>query len=763
MKKTLIKMLTTAGFKETSINIFNTLDKNNIHLKDIKYIIETSKKLKNSKLLEKYISLALELYPENSYGYLQYAHLEMAKKEYKKAYDILKKAPSTKEGKAILNILKNKLDEKEEKPVVKKPVEKKPVEKKPVAKKPVEKKPVAKKPVEKKPVEISIKYLKDFEEEERDIMVKLIPDPLNTTLHEALVDLYLYFDKKTHISKFMNTFIASSDIRTLSAIFKRSNLYQLTGNYISSLECLTNAQKKYTGDRRVLFKISEIYKYDRQNQRAYIMIRAGELDNPTYGAIRRLSFEVDALLLDSAKETLEKILKYKLTDLSRYMNMINRVSAYLPEYNDQLILARINVEKELKHNIFRNEKYFNSRAQYLLGGRYVKDLDTLLSSAVKKGIIVNDDTINWYNKIKKFLDIDEKGSFLGWINIANQNESSKTLIGIDKGLPVATDDKKLLNKKTIEVFIPNSIFTNPQNDKDSFQTVNNIFKEIFLFLLRRDDIIIIPRHQYNWRYCVPGTTGKIISYHTHHHENNPNWLHIQESTFSDYCSVDTKGFAGYADIASNFQKIDLQVQYVSNALLNANYRYLHNKYIKQNISKYKQDEIKFTHKGEYVFVALQVLTDVVADLADIDGISLVETVANAYKNSNTKVIVKRHPYCNSISLQRMVEKLENAELIEQTNASIHSIIEGSRAVFTVNSGVGLESLMHLKPVVVSGGCDYAYGVYAQVKTTQELESIIEENNFSIDKHRILKFLYFYTKFYIKDQSSIRDTLSTWIK
>jgi len=51
MKKTLIKMLTTAGFKETSINIFNTLDKNNIHLKDIKYIIETSKKLKNSNQL----------------------------------------------------------------------------------------------------------------------------------------------------------------------------------------------------------------------------------------------------------------------------------------------------------------------------------------------------------------------------------------------------------------------------------------------------------------------------------------------------------------------------------------------------------------------------------------------------------------------------------------------------------------------------------------------------------------------------------------
>src|SRR5690606_11694616 len=43
-----------------------------------------------------------------------------------------------------------------------------------------------------------------------------------------------------------------------------------------------------------------------------------------------------------------------------------------------------------------------------------------------------------------------------------------------------------------------------------------------------------------------------------------------------------------------------------------------------------------------------------------------------------------------------------------SNASIHSLIERAEAVYKVNSGVGLEALLHEKPVVVTGKCDYMY-------------------------------------------------------
>jgi len=42
-----------------------------------------------------------------------------------------------------------------------------------------------------------------------------------------------------------------------------------------------------------------------------------------------------------------------------------------------------------------------------------------------------------------------------------------------------------------------------------------------------------------------------------------------------------------------------------------------------------------------------------------------------------------------------------------SDASVHDLISGANAVFTVNSGVGLEALLHGRPVVVTGECDYS--------------------------------------------------------
>ena len=41
-----------------------------------------------------------------------------------------------------------------------------------------------------------------------------------------------------------------------------------------------------------------------------------------------------------------------------------------------------------------------------------------------------------------------------------------------------------------------------------------------------------------------------------------------------------------------------------------------------------------------------------------------------------------------------------------SDASIHPLIEGSRAVIAVNSGVGSEAIAHLKPIYLFGAADY---------------------------------------------------------
>ena len=727
MKRVLVKIFAKLGLKKIALKIFNRVSKKSISLKDMKYIVHLSSSFNDDKLLEKYINLAIELFPNNSYGYIESANLEIRNQNYSKAYAIINQSPTTKETSKLKKILISK-------------------------------------DIGQNDFENEITKIDGFKEKESHIKNTINADPFNKQLYVVLFDLYSSFKRNDKIAALLRKIpISSLGSASLAIIFKKSELYQSSGDYSSSLSTLLDAQKNYTGDRRVLFKIAEIYKFDNQIQRAYIMLKAGELDYPTYGAVRRLSFEVDNLLLDNAQETLGRILNYNISDLSRYMTMINRVSAYLPEYSDVLMTVRIDVEKKLREDIFRDEVVFNKNLEYLLGGRYLKDLDILIDGAAQKNINLYANTLNWIDKVKNFLEMDKKSSFLGWIEVANKNESLDVLFGIDNGIPVEIEDTTQLDKKSIEIFIPNSIFTNPKNDKSSFENVSSMFKEIFLFLLSRDDIVIIPRHQYNWRYGVPRSNAKVISYHTSSDNNNLDWLHVQESTLSGYCSVDTQGFAGYASIAYDFKEIEKKIANISLERLHEEYENLYEKYIKNNISKYKQEEITFDDDGQYIFVALQVLTDVVANLADINGIDLVKNVANIYRDSGIKVVVKRHPYCNSISMQRMVTELEKEGLIELSNASIHSIIKGANAIFTVNSGVGLESLMHLKPVIISGSADYAYAVHSHVKSIAELETVIQDNNFSIDKNKILKFLYFYTKFYVQDKKSIKGVLEKWLK
>ncbi|MNF47300.1 Capsule polysaccharide biosynthesis protein [compost metagenome] len=130
-------------------------------------------------------------------------------------------------------------------------------------------------------------------------------------------------------------------------------------------------------------------------------------------------------------------------------------------------------------------------------------------------------------------------------------------------------------------------------------------------------------------------------------------------------------------------------------------------YIHNNATKYSQKAALITYADDYVFVAPQTPTDTVAALAGIAGVELVRTVADHYYGSPTKVQVKRHPYCNSLTVQKTLETLASTSAIEMSDDSVHDLISGANAVFIMNSGVGLEALLHGRPVVVTGECDYS--------------------------------------------------------
>ena len=72
---------------------------------------------------------------------------------------------------------------------------------------------------------------------------------------------------------------------------------------------------------------------------------------------------------------------------------------------------------------------------------------------------------------------------------------------------------------------------------------------------------------------------------------------------------------------------------------------------------------------------------------------------------NGAVVVKRHPNCVSIDVAEAISAAQSLG-VHVTELSIHDIIPRVRAVLTVNSIVGFEALLYLKPVWVLGRCDY---------------------------------------------------------
>jgi hypothetical protein len=130
-------------------------------------------------------------------------------------------------------------------------------------------------------------------------------------------------------------------------------------------------------------------------------------------------------------------------------------------------------------------------------------------------------------------------------------------------------------------------------------------------------------------------------------------------------------------------------------------------YLAEGRSKYRQDAKEPVEGRGFVFVPLQLPNDSVISLKlfpepYLEGLRrMVERLAEA----GLSVVLKRHPHCESPAVERFLATLP-AGPVTVSRASIHALIPRSRCVLTLNSGVGFEALMHLKPVIVAGKADY---------------------------------------------------------
>ncbi len=130
--------------------------------------------------------------------------------------------------------------------------------------------------------------------------------------------------------------------------------------------------------------------------------------------------------------------------------------------------------------------------------------------------------------------------------------------------------------------------------------------------------------------------------------------------------------------------------------------------IDSNESKFDQPKQTGAFPKGYIFFPCQIPHDETikyhSDVSVADA--LLETIDFA-SGAGLNVIVKGHPVnrASCEPLRKITEKYSKvAHWVD--DVSVHDLLSGCEAVFTINSGVGVEAILHNKPVFVFGRADY---------------------------------------------------------
>ncbi|NYT79749.1 hypothetical protein H0A71_22545 [Alcaligenaceae bacterium] len=732
------RVLSGLGKKEASLRFLDRTDVDTLSLRTIRFAIELAEELDDDKRVRHYADIALRNYPSNSLGYLVCAEYLRKNGQLAEAEIILKKGPKSKaRSVALTKVYQYENDKKKETSTAFSNTDE-----------------IFEFYYEKDSLEGAQKAIDQIKSELQAQAFKA--KGISWRFYGLQANLLLIskqYSKACQLLEYMPKIIK----RPLGFYLLLVDSYKEGRNHHMALKTLLLAQTVYPDDHRILLRISDSYRDNGRMEVAYIYLKAAQKCNPKFGTVRRLAFETE-MQLDGAEESFEEISKFTSFELMKFLPSINRSSVHF--LGDPSIIAgwRESARRSLRDHPLRDPSHFNKMVSLAIESRWLSDAKDLLSQAQSNGLMALPRINNWIRQTELRL-----GKVTEILEIAYHNEQYEELIGLLDGVPVIVHTAQIDRSKIVELFIANAFFSEPSRQKDTGETIFSFMGIVYSYLLDRRDVLIIPRHQYNVRKVVRRMSARGISYHTCS-SLDPTWLHIAATPLANRCSLDHQGYAGYASIASNFDAIDAATRNVDTQALVDNQQTMYDLYALGNVSKYSQNAKRKAITGDYVFIAMQVSTDPVASLAAVNGITLLRTVANHFRNSSTRVLVKRHPYCKSIDVQDTLEILSRDNLIEISDASVHDLIDGAKTVYAVNSGVGLEALIHVKPVVVTGQCDYAYAVAAQAGSLAELQQILGRN-LSAPTERILKFLYFYTELYSissSDHMEIQDRLEQWL-
>ena len=139
---------------------------------------------------------------------------------------------------------------------------------------------------------------------------------------------------------------------------------------------------------------------------------------------------------------------------------------------------------------------------------------------------------------------------------------------------------------------------------------------------------------------------------------------------------------------------------------------------------------------------------------------MLNLVVEAYEHTDMTVLVKRHPKCRSRKIAQQIRKLtEGYNNVSEVSGSIHSYLEATKAVYTVNSGVGSEAIIYDLPIFTFGKSDYS-AITKMISERPSDLSELRDLSFKPSTENLRKFYYFYrTKYQIEGEQLQRQRVA----
>jgi capsule polysaccharide modification protein KpsS len=106
------------------------------------------------------------------------------------------------------------------------------------------------------------------------------------------------------------------------------------------------------------------------------------------------------------------------------------------------------------------------------------------------------------------------------------------------------------------------------------------------------------------------------------------------------------------------------------------------------------------------------------------------------------VVFKVHPGAQHIA-HEVRRRVATARYLTLAEENIHSLVAGAAGVVVLTSGVGFESLIHGKPVVSLGRCDYGWATFQAAPEHLDAALAYVRGYSRAQREEADKFVYYY--------------------